>query len=67
MAKTDEEVVALAGKMLALSTDHKLTLAVMLIQSDRIDVAERCIEAALDDIRAKRLLGITRAPLTRKG
>jgi hypothetical protein len=63
MAKTMEELAALAGKLTALPTAQKLTMAVMLLQAGKTDVAESVITAALEDLLAARLLGIKRVPL----
>ena len=66
MAKTLQEMETLAAKLLALSTVGKVTMALMLLQSDKPDIAESVLEAALDDLRSKRLLGIERVPLRNK-
>lgn len=63
MAKTKTDLVALADKVVAASTLGKVAMASALIQMGKVDVAETVLEAALDDLRATRLLGIVRAPL----
>jgi hypothetical protein len=64
MAKTLAEMEALADKILAASTVGKLTMAIVMIQIGFADERAECvIQAALDDLRSTRLLGITRAPL----
>lgn len=63
MAQSHEEIAALAGKLADLPTAQKLTMAIMLLQANKADVAEGVIEIALDDLRVKRVLGIERVPL----
>lgn len=64
--KTATDLEALADKLLALPTTQKLTVALVMIQTDKLDVAESVLSAALDDLRARRLLGVARVPLTGK-
>lgn len=58
------DVNALAEKIIGLSTAKKLWLAIGLLEKGIGDErVESIIKAALDDLQAQRLLGISRAPL----
>jgi len=63
--ETANNLESLAAKMQALPTMDKLLMAAELIACNRADMAELVIKAALEDLQATRLLGITRAPLQR--
>jgi hypothetical protein len=64
---TTEKVEVLAERLMAMSTADKLTLASMGLMDGRMDleVVESIIHAALEDLQARRLLNIKRAPLAK--